>query len=55
MTNQKIDLGWNFDNSYTYLPASFYSRVEPALVPAPKLVKLNESLASDFGLNIDAL
>lgn len=43
--------GWNFDNSYTGLPKSFYSNQKPETVPSPKLVVLNNPLAQALGLN----
>lgn len=47
--------GWNFDNSYARLPNSFFANVELNPVRAPKLIKLNHSLAEDLGLNIEEL
>ena len=47
--------GWNFDNSYSHLPKSFYTRQNPGPVNSPKLVILNEPLADELGLEISAL
>jgi uncharacterized protein YdiU (UPF0061 family) len=47
--------GWRFDNSYARLTQSLHSRVHPVPVAAPKLVILNEKLASDLGLHAEAL
>ncbi|KON89751.1 hypothetical protein AF332_25025 [Sporosarcina globispora] len=47
--------GWNFDNSYSRLPNTFFSKVKPNPVQSPDLVILNEPLAKTLGLNIDAL
>lgn len=57
MTTQKatIDTGWNFDNSYARLPKSFYSSLTPTHVRSPKLIFLNEPLATSLGLNKKAL
>ena len=44
-----------FDNSYARLPSSFYSRVLPTPVSAPRLVKLNSALALQLGLDPEAL
>lgn len=57
MTNNNINAtaGWNFDNSYARLPKSFFSFLEPNPVQNPNLVFLNDSLATDMGLNADAL
>ena len=40
-----------FDNSYARLPERFYSRVEPASVPAPVLLAFNNGLAGELGLD----
>ncbi|SMF83913.1 Uncharacterized conserved protein YdiU, UPF0061 family [Paenibacillus uliginis N3/975] len=57
MTENKaiIDAGWNFDNSYARLPNSFFTRQSPTPVRSPKLILLNDSLATSLGLNIQAL
>ena len=44
-----------FDNSYARLPERFYSRVRPAAVTAPSLIRLNEPLARDLGLDPERL
>ncbi|MCS0791551.1 YdiU family protein [Cytobacillus firmus] len=49
------ETGWNFDNSYSRLPQTFFSKVKPNPVQSPELVILNEPLAKFLGLNIDAL
>ncbi|WP_100332599.1 protein adenylyltransferase SelO [Bacillus xiapuensis] len=49
------EFGWNFDNSYASLPGVFYSRTNPAPVRSPKLVLINDSLASSLGLHAEAL
>ena len=54
MTNRK-ELGWNFDNSYARLPKSFFTKVDPNPVQAPKLIILNDSLATTLGLDVQAL
>ncbi|EJW15286.1 YdiU family protein [Paenibacillus alvei] len=50
-----LDAGWNFDNSFTRLPHSFYSKLNPTPVRAPGLSVLNESLAVSLGLSAEAL
>ncbi len=40
-----------FDNSYARLPDRFYARHRPTPVAAPRLVRLNESLARHLGLD----
>ncbi|MBD0384419.1 protein adenylyltransferase SelO [Paenibacillus sedimenti] len=57
MTEKKaiIETGWNFDNSYARLPESFFSRFNPTPVRSPKLIILNDPLATSLGLNVQAL
>ena len=47
--------GLQFDNTYARLPEAFYARVAPTPVPAPALIRVNHSLASDLGLDATAL
>ena len=47
----KIDINWNFDNSYSKLPDSFKENVKPIRVKNPELIILNKSLASDLDLD----
>ncbi|GAA0338281.1 YdiU family protein [Bacillus carboniphilus] len=54
MTN-KIEAGWNFDNSYARLPKLFYNKVDTNPVQDPGLVILNKELAASLGLNTEAL
>ncbi len=44
-----------FQNSYAALPASFFARVAPTPVAAPRLIKLNRPLALQLGLDPDLL
>ncbi|MCG6204430.1 YdiU family protein [Rhodopseudomonas sp. HC1] len=44
-----------FDNSYTALPETFFARVAPTPVAAPRLVKLNRPLAERLRLDADWL
>ena len=48
-------LGWHFDNSYTQLPLSFFTRQQPAKVREPHIVLFNQALAKSLGLNTKAL
>lgn len=48
-------IGWHLDNSYSKLPDKFYTRTNPNPVRAPKLVILNNSLATSLGLDPQAL
>lgn len=52
---KKINIGWNFDNSYIHLPEKFYSKQGPTPVSSPELVILNKSLSKSLGLDIDIL
>ena len=53
MTNKHT--GWNFDNTYTQLPNSFFTSVNPTAVSSPSLIISNDSLAISLGLNVDSL
>ena len=44
-----------FDNSYARLPERFYVRLSPTKVPVPKLIKLNDELALELGLDPEIL
>jgi uncharacterized protein YdiU (UPF0061 family) len=44
-----------FQNTYSALPASFFARVAPTPVAAPRLIKLNRPLAVQLGLDPDLL
>ncbi|MED4599945.1 YdiU family protein [Paenibacillus validus] len=50
-----IETGWNFDNSYARLPESFFTVTNPTPVRSPKLIILNNPLATSLGLNVQAL
>ncbi|MDI1362490.1 protein adenylyltransferase SelO family protein [Methylotenera sp.] len=47
--------GWNFDNSYTRLPKTFFVKQKPTPVKAPHIVLFNQSLAATLGLNAKVL
>ena len=57
MTEKKeiIKAGWNLDNSYAGLPKIFFTNLKPTPVPSPKLIILNDALATSLGLNVQAL
>jgi serine/tyrosine/threonine adenylyltransferase len=57
MTKRKahIESGWNLDNSYARLPQSLFSNLTLNPVQSPKLIILNESLATSLGLDVQAL
>ena len=40
-----------FNNSYAKLPAQFHHRQQADSVPAPALIRLNETLATELGLD----
>lgn len=48
-------VGWQFDNSYTRLPESFFTRHHPVPVRAPQLAILNHALAESLGLDFRTL
>lgn len=55
MIDKNIQTGFNFDNSYINLPKEFYSHVNLKPVKSPKLVILNNNLASSLGLSLELL
>jgi Protein adenylyltransferase SelO len=44
-----------FSNSYARLPERFFARLAPTPATKPRLIKFNESLASELGLNAQGL
>ncbi len=54
-TDPASELQIAFDNSYARLPDRFYARQRAKAVAAPKLIKLNVSLARELGLDPGAL
>src|SRR5271166_142964 len=44
-----------FSNSYTRLPERFFARLAPTLATKPRLIRFNESLASELGVNTQGL
>ncbi|MDQ6598682.1 YdiU family protein [Bacillus salipaludis] len=54
MTNQN-ETGWNFDNSYTRLPESFFTSQNLNPVRSPNLIIINGPLAKSLGLNVERL
>ncbi len=49
------DPAFAFDNSYARDLPGFYLEQRPAKAPAPKLLRLNEGLAAELGLDVAAL
>ena len=54
-SKEKIETGWNLDNSYARLPNLFYSSLKPTSVSSPKLIIFNYPLARSLGLNVQTL
>src|SRR4051794_1878044 len=50
-TTRSSQIGLPFDNTYARLPENFFARVEPTPVAAPRLVKINASLAQLLGFD----
>ena len=46
---------WNFNNSYSTLPASLFTASEPSPVARPSLVTLNLALAEELGVSTEYL
>jgi uncharacterized protein YdiU (UPF0061 family) len=44
-----------FSNSYAGLPKRFYARQTPTKVAGPRLVKFNDGLAEELGLDLEAI
>lgn len=55
MTTDNREAGWNLENSYARLPDKLFTRLELNLVRAPKLIIINDALATSLGLNAGAL
>lgn len=47
------DVGWNLQASYRDLPDLLHQSVEPAKVPNPELVVVNQPLAAELGLHFE--
>jgi serine/tyrosine/threonine adenylyltransferase len=47
-------LNAGFENTYSRLPARFYSRTDPTPVAAPRLIRFNGPLAAELGIEVDA-
>lgn len=50
-----VEIGWNFDNSYTSLPHTFFKLQLPTEVRSPKMVIVNSRLAETLGLKEQGL
>lgn len=48
-------VGWQFDNSYSRLPAVLHVAAQPAKFRAPGIAVVNYRLATDLGLNLSLL
>ena len=48
-------MAFRFDNSYRRLPAAFYEPCSPTPVRAPSLVRVNDGLAAELGVDADWL
>jgi len=48
-------IGFRFDNSYSRLPESFYTKTRPTKVSAPNVVLCNHVLAASLGLDFSSL
>lgn len=45
----------DFDNTYARLPSRFYTHTLPTPVPAPRLIRVNQSLARQLGIDPEQL
>jgi uncharacterized protein YdiU (UPF0061 family) len=46
-----MSVPYSFDNTYARLPGRFFARVFPTPVRAPRLIRVNDSLADQLGLD----
>ena len=44
-----------FDNSFVQLGEKFYAKLNPTPVEQPKIVKLNDELANNLGIDLEML
>ena len=49
------EISFAFDNSYGRLPERFFARLLPTRMPGPRLIRFNETLARQLGLDPDRL
>lgn len=54
MTKSK-ETGWKFNNSYTHLPQSFFTKIPTNPVESPRFAIFNEKLAVSLGLDAKVL
>jgi uncharacterized protein YdiU (UPF0061 family) len=55
LQKNRPDTAFSFDNSYARLPPHFFARQAPTQVAEPWLIKLNEMLAEELGLDVEIL
>ena len=55
MIERKMEIKWNLDNSYSKLPKTFFTKINPTPVVSPKLVVFNHPLAESLGLDLRKL
>jgi serine/tyrosine/threonine adenylyltransferase len=53
--NETTEPGWNLDNSYSRLPKTLFTHLNPTPVKSPRLSILNEPLATSLGLSVHEL
>lgn len=55
MTRSFDEAGWRFDNTYARLPEPLHTPAVPVAVRSPAVMVLNEPLAAELGLEVEAL
>ena len=55
LKSKSVAQAFPFDNSYARLPEHFFARLNPKPVKIPKLIRFNESLAKQLGLDVKQL
>ncbi len=52
---EKININWNFDNSFLNLPREMLSKQKPNLVNSPEIIIINYKLSEQLGLNLKSI
>ncbi|MFZ0578804.1 MAG: YdiU family protein [Psychrobacillus psychrotolerans] len=55
MKEENLNVGWNLENTYTELPELLHTAINVNPVSNPKLVILNDAVATSLGLNLKEL
>ncbi len=50
-----MTINFNFDTSYTSLPAPFFCKTTPSPAPSAKIIAVNHELAASIGIDLNAI